>query len=138
MRNIVRGILFVGGGLCFFAAMMFFGFLALSYVSGGAGIEFAGLSVTPGGVLIGTIPFAGFCIIAGLCFLIGVTLCAHGVVPPMRVGVPLDVRAFRFVCRTLRPKKCEPDFRPRCVRCGSIPEGRPHICPYCEWPQPHA
>src|SRR4051812_40708514 len=86
LRNIVRATFFIAGGLCFFAAMTFFGFLALNYIRGGAGIGFSGLFVTPGGVLIGAIPFVGFCVIAALCFIVGATLCGHALVPPVRGG----------------------------------------------------
>lgn len=129
---------FCAGGLCFFGAMLFFGFLALEYVSGGAGIVFAGFSVTPGGVVFGAIPFIGFCGVAAFCFLMGVTLCSCGVVPPVRVGVPFDVRAFRFLCGLMKKSgRREPDFKLRCVRCCGFLEGREQICPHCEWPQPY-
>jgi hypothetical protein len=68
VRNILRGTVFCAGGLCFFAAMLFFGFLAFEYVSGGAGVVFAGFSVTPGGVVFGAIRLLAFAVLRYFAF----------------------------------------------------------------------
>ena len=70
------------GGLVSLGLMLVFAYFGIEFVRHGAGSNPLTFSVTPGGVLMGMIPFAGFLAGSGLCFLIGVSLLALAVVPP--------------------------------------------------------
>lgn len=84
MGNVIRATVFMIGGLCCFAFALLFGLFVWQHLSGSAGLHFFALSVSSGGVLIGLIRVLGFSAGAGLCFVVGVGLCAHGLVPPVR------------------------------------------------------
>ncbi len=84
MNNFIRATVFVIGGLLWFAFALAFGFVLVQYVSDGAGIQFFTLSVSSGSVLLGMIQVIGFLAAAGLCCVVGVGLCVHGLVPPVR------------------------------------------------------
>ena len=55
MSNILRGTIFAVGGLCWFAAAFFLAVFAWAYITVGAGVQFFGLSVSSGSVLLGLI-----------------------------------------------------------------------------------
>src|SRR5262245_52746100 len=97
MRNITRATMFLVGGLCWFAAALFFAVFAWSYVTNGAGLQFFGLSVSSGTVLLGLIHLLGFGFGAFLCFAIGVGLCAHGLVPPPQTEARRRIQPFVFI-----------------------------------------
>jgi hypothetical protein len=66
--------------------MILFALLALGSLTGTQNTAFDFFALTPGGVLIGVVPLVGLMAAAGLCFVIGVALCAYGVVPPETEG----------------------------------------------------
>jgi hypothetical protein len=77
----VRGAMFMLGGICWIAAALVFGFFVVQYIAQGAGLQFWPLAISSGSVLIGLVHVIGFVSAAGLCFAVGVGLCAHGLVP---------------------------------------------------------
>lgn len=80
--KLVRGTLFLLGGISWIAAAFVFVLFLLQYVAQGAGFQFFALAVSSGSVLIGLLHAVGFVSAAVLCFVVGVGICAHGVVPP--------------------------------------------------------
>ena len=74
--------MFIFGGTCWIGFALAFGFFVLQYVLQGAGLQFFPLAVSSGSVLVGLVHIVGFVSASGLCFAIGVGLCAHGLVPP--------------------------------------------------------
>jgi len=92
-------------------------------------------------VFIGLVHFSGLVAAAVLCFVIGVGLCAHGLVPAPEpekktVSQPRDFFAFlrRRTASVLTHE--EPEAALRCVRCRVALATPAHICPDCGWTQP--
>jgi hypothetical protein len=71
--------MFLFGGACWILAALVLGSFVLQYIAAGAGLHF---SVSSGTLLVGLVHVVGFVSAASLCFMIGVGLCAHGLVPP--------------------------------------------------------
>jgi hypothetical protein len=129
-------MIFLVGGLCSFATALLLVIIAWSYVTDGAGLQFFGLALSSGSVLLGLIHLLGFGAGAFLCFAIGVGLCAHGLVPPAQTEPrrriqPLVIVRGLWVCRHAAPAPglC-------CVRCETALTASVHICPDCGWTQP--
>jgi hypothetical protein len=84
MIRYLKSTVMVVVGLCWLAFAMLIGCLLFQYLGGGAGLQvfgfFFGVSSTT--VLVGLVHFVGFAAAACFCFVIGVGLCAHGLVPP--------------------------------------------------------
>ena len=78
-----RAALFVFGGMTWIASAFMFGFFLLQYIVQGAGLRFFPL-ISSGSILIGLVHVVGFIIAALLCFVIGLGICAHGLVPETR------------------------------------------------------
>lgn len=136
MTNIVRATVFLIAAFCWFAVSLFFAIFAWSYVAGSAGLQFFGLSLSSGTVLLGLIHLFGFGFGAFLCFAIGVGLCAHGLVPPPQTEARQRIQPLVFVRQlwARRPTRREPSLC--CVRCESGFTASVHICPECGWTQP--
>jgi hypothetical protein len=74
-----RAMFFIGGVFWFLFAAGFAVFL-FEYITQGAGLQFLGLTVSPGSVALGMVHVIGFLVAIVLCFSIGAGLCAHGIV----------------------------------------------------------
>ena len=70
------------GGISWIAAAFVFGLFLLQYLAQGAGLQFFPLVFSSGSVLVGLMHGVGFVSATVLCFVVGVGMCAHGVVPP--------------------------------------------------------
>jgi len=70
-------------GACWIGFALLIGLFLFQYLSGGAGLQVFGFffSVSPATVMMGLVHFVGFVAAAFLCFVIGVGLCIHGLVP---------------------------------------------------------
>ena len=66
------------GGTCWILAAWVFASFALQYVAQGAGLQFFPLAISSGSVLIGLVHVVGFVSASGVCFAVGVGLCACG------------------------------------------------------------
>jgi hypothetical protein len=136
MSNILRATLFLIAGLCWLAAALFFAILGWSYVAGGAGLQFFGLSFSSGTVLLGLIHLLGFGFGAFLCFAIGVGLCAHGFIPLPQTEPRRRIRLLVFLRELWARRPVRPEPRLCCVRCTTGFTAPVHICPDCGWTQP--
>ncbi len=76
--KLLKGTIFVLGGTCWIAAALVFASLVVEYIARGAGLQFWPLAISSGGVLIGLVNVIGFVSASGLCFAVGVGLCAQG------------------------------------------------------------
>ena len=70
------------GGISWIAAAFVFGLFLLQYLAQGAGLQCVPFVVSSGSVLVGLMHVVGFVSATVLCFVVGVGMCAHGVVPP--------------------------------------------------------
>jgi hypothetical protein len=68
------------GGSCWILGALVLGSFVFQFTAHGAGLPF--FWVSSGSVLFGLVHVVGFVSAACLCFVIGVGLCAHGLVPP--------------------------------------------------------
>ena len=117
------------------------GLFLFEYLVGGAGLQVFGFlfpvsSIT---VMTGLVQFVGFSAAACLCFVIGVGLCAHGLVPtpkPEKTAPPLKER-FAFVRVLISSVRAESHSGLRCVCCRVALVAPVHICPDCGWTQPY-
>jgi hypothetical protein len=137
MSNVFRAGIFVIGGLLWFLFALVFGFFALQYASQGAGVGLIVFSVSSGGVLMGLVHFLGFLFASGLCFVIGIGLCAHGFVPPVRQKVERRIRPLMILRYFLSRQGIVQEPSLRCVRCEGTLGVCVHICPECGWTQPY-
>ncbi len=80
MKNLVKRALLILVGLCFLLAALAFGLILIDYVAEGAGLQFFGLGISSGSILLGLVHVVGFCTAALICFVIGIVLCASGFV----------------------------------------------------------
>ena len=128
--------MFLVAGLCWFAAALFFAIFAWSYVTDGAGLQFFGLSLSSGSVLLGLIHLLGFGFGAFLCFAIGVGLCAHGFVPPPQTEARRRIQPVVFIRELWARRPAEPQPGLCCVRCAADFTASVHLCPQCGWTQP--
>jgi len=74
-----RAIKMLGGACCFLASLIF-GFLALAYIAGGAGLQCFPLGISTGGVLLGLIHVAGFSAGVVVLFSLGACLCSEALI----------------------------------------------------------
>src|SRR5438105_2563106 len=81
MKISMKGAMLVLGGLCWFLFAAGFGWFLVQYVSQGAGWQFGGVGISPGGILIGLVHVVGLSMAVLLCLVVGVGLCVHGLVP---------------------------------------------------------
>ena len=83
MTRYIKSTMMVMAGLCWLGFALLICLFLFQYLVGGAGLQVVGFlfPVSSTTVLIGFVHFIGFGIAALLCFIIGVGLCAHGVVP---------------------------------------------------------
>jgi len=136
MSNILRATVFLIAGLCWFAAALFFAVFAWSYIAGGAGLQFFGLSFSSGTLLLGLIHLLGFSFGAFLCFAIGVGLCAHGIVPPSQTEARRRIQPLVFIRELWARRSAPQEPGLCCVRCAAGFTASVHICPECGWTQP--
>jgi hypothetical protein len=80
--KLFRGTIFMVGGICWIVAALVIGSFVWQYIGQGAGLPVFAFVVSSGTVLVGLVHVVGFVTAAILCFMIGVGLCAHGLVPP--------------------------------------------------------
>jgi hypothetical protein len=81
MTRLFKSAIAVIAGLACLMAALIIGFFGFQFLTGGAGAQTVGvLGVSPISASIGLIYLAGFFAAAWLCFVIGVVLCAHGLV----------------------------------------------------------
>jgi hypothetical protein len=76
----VKQVLWVLAGACWLLASLAFLMFLMEYVAEGAGLQFFGWALWSGTVLIGLVHVVGLFLGSGFCFVIGVGLCAHGLV----------------------------------------------------------
>lgn len=83
MTRYIKSTLMVVAGLCWIAFALVIGFVLFWYLDGGAGLQVFGFffAVSSMTVFFGLAHFVGFAVAACLCFVIGVGLCAYGLVP---------------------------------------------------------
>jgi hypothetical protein len=82
MKGNFKRALMMAAGLSWLAFAVFLCVFLFQYLSGGAGLQVFGyvFPVSSGTVFMGLVHFIGFVGAAGLCFAIGVGLCAYGIV----------------------------------------------------------
>jgi hypothetical protein len=134
----------VVAGLCWIAFALVIGLFLFTYLVGGAGLQVFGFlfGMSSTTVVIGLVHFVGFVAAACLCFVIGVGLCAHGLVPapePEKRTAPQPRERFAFLRRLIAsmPTHEAPEAALRCVCCRVALATPVHICPDCGWTQPH-
>jgi hypothetical protein len=134
----------VVAGLCWFGFGAFLCLFLFQYLVGGAGLQvfgfFFGVSSTT--VLVGLVHFVGFVAAACLCLVIGVGLCAHGLVPAPEAEKKTESQPReRFVLLRRLTASAQAhegsEAALRCVRCRVALATSVHICPDCGWTQPH-
>ncbi len=130
----MRAAVFLVGGLCWFAAALFFGTLAWAYL--GDDLQFFALSVSSGSALIGLIHVLGFTVGAGVCFAMGAGLCSHGLLPPVREQTQQRIRPLPVVPSFISGVGTLDERGVRCVRCEAALGAYVHVCPDCGWTQP--
>ena len=83
MTRYLKSTLLVVVGLGWILMAIFTGLILFEYLVGGAGLQVFGFffAVSSTTILMGLVHFVGFAAAAFLCFVIGVGLCAHGLVP---------------------------------------------------------
>jgi hypothetical protein len=83
MSRYIKSTFLVFAGLCWIAFALLICIFLYGYLVGGAGLQVFGFMfpVSSGTVLLGLVHFVGFSAAAFLSFVIGVGLCAYGVVP---------------------------------------------------------
>jgi hypothetical protein len=136
MSNVLRATVFLVSGFCWFAAALFFAVFAWGYITGGAGLQLFALSFSSSSVLLGLIHLLGLTTAAFLCFVIGVGLCAHGLVPPPQTEARRYVQQFPFIRRVGARRAAVRERGLCCVRCDAGFTASVHICPECGWTQP--
>jgi hypothetical protein len=131
------------GGLCWFGFALGFAYFLMQYIDQGAGLQFFAPLGLSGSVLMGWIQVVGLCVAIGLCFVIGVGLCAHGVVPPVEIKTKETEqprRTWSFIHHVMAiartPEDAGEDLTLRCVRCSMSLSPGIHMCPQCGWTQP--
>ena len=78
----IKSALMIIAGLCWLAGALGIGFFLFQYLGGGAGLQLFGFfDVSSTTVLLGLVHVVGLIAAACLCFVIGVGLCAYGLVP---------------------------------------------------------
>ena len=138
MKKLIEGTILVGGGLCWIGGALGFGFVLLDYFAQEAGLRIIGLGVSSAGVLLGLVDLVGLFAASGLCFVVGVGLFAHGMVPARELAAERK-RRLSFIRPIIAggPWKVRENPVLRCVRCN-VPIGAClHICPGCGWTQPY-
>jgi hypothetical protein len=80
--KLLRGTTFMLAGTCWILAALVLGAFVLQYIAQGADLPVLAFVVSSGTVLVGLVHVVGFVSAAIVCFMIGVGLCAHGLVPP--------------------------------------------------------
>jgi len=135
----------VVGGACWLACALAVGLLLLQYLGEGAGLQafgFFGLTASTTSVGLGLVHVVGLFAAACLCFVIGVGLCALGLVPAPEVPrattviQPGRVSFIRWLAVS-RPWRQSRPSDLRCVRCSVSLAQIVHICPECGWTQPY-
>jgi hypothetical protein len=74
--------MFILGGTCWILSALVLGSFVLQYIAQGAGLPVFAFVVSSGTALVGLVHVVGLVSAAIVCFMIGVGLCAHGLVPP--------------------------------------------------------
>jgi hypothetical protein len=143
MTRYIKSTVLVIAGICWIAFAALICLFLYAYLGGGAGLQVFGFffPVSSTTLLVGLVHFIGFSAAAFLSFVIGVGLCAHGVIPapePERKTVTQPKARFAFprslgVCA---PPAEESEAALRCVRCRVALATPIHICPDCGWTQP--
>ena len=141
MIRYLKSTILVGAGLCWIAFAVVLLLCLFEYLAGGAGLQVFGFffAVSPVTVLVGLVHFVGFAAGACLSFVVGVGLCAYGVVPTPESGrkrrLRLGVR-LAFLRRRLGRRAIERNAGLRCVSCRGELAAPVDICPDCGWTQP--
>lgn len=128
-------------GLCLLSVTAGLLLLAGLHLHEGNGLSTFPWVVSPFTILLGLLHVLGLATIGRFCFVIGIALCAEGLVPapqnPEDIDPPLThcLRTVgSIVLRQFRP--IAPDPTPRCVRCRVALPGKCQLCPECGWTQP--
>ena len=141
MIRYIKSTMLVMAGLCWIVVAVALCIFLYEYLTGGAGLQVFGFffAVSPMTVLVGLVHFVGFAAGAALCFVIGVGLCAYGVVPApeseRKMGVWRKVR-LALLKRRRRAWGREAEPSVRCVSCQAVLAAPVHVCPDCGWTQP--
>ncbi|MDB6024411.1 MAG: hypothetical protein JWM68_634 [Verrucomicrobiales bacterium] len=141
MTRHIQNTLLVIMGLCLVVVSFGIGFFLLAYLADGAGLQaigFFGLSSVT--AFIGLIHVCGFAVAALLCFVVGVSLSAHGLVPApeqKKETATLPNHRFAFFRQWFTKRRREEDGATlKCVRCATAIHPDVHLCPECGWTQP--
>jgi hypothetical protein len=143
MTRNFKGTFLVIAGVCWIAFAVFICLFLCWHLGGGAGLQVFGffIPVSSTTVLVGLVHFIGFSGAAFLSLVIGVGLCAHGVVPapePEKKAVTEPIQHFAFLRRLSVGAPASEDSGAvlRCVRCRVTLATSVQICPDCGWTQP--
>ena len=143
MTRFVKSTMMVITGVGCLMVAVVIGLFVFQYLTGGAGGQVFGFfGVTSTGVLIGIVHLTGFLAGTWLCFVVGVVLCAHGLVPPPKpekeaAPRPVErVAYFRQLISSLRTREVS-DGGLRCACCRAPLAQFVHICHDCGWTQPY-
>jgi hypothetical protein len=136
MSKVFTAGIFVVGGLLWFAFALVFGFIALQYLGEGGRGGLTLFSISSGSVMLGMVHLLGLLFASGLCFVIGIGLCAHGVVPPVHKKVEWRLPAALILNPVLSRSASGRPLGLRCVCCEVILESSVRLCPECGWTQP--
>ena len=142
MKRLIKSTMMVVCGLCWLAFALAIGLFLLPYIAEGAGLQIFGFGVSSTSVLIGLVHVVGFVAAGSLCFVIGVGLYAHGLVPAPQAQIGTTERPkahFSFIRHFIasRPGREDAEATLRCVRCRVALAACVHICPECGWTQPY-
>ena len=80
MIRYIQSALMVVAGLCWLGFALLIGWFLFRYLGGGAGLQGVGFGVSSATVLVGLVHVLGFAVGTFLCFVVGVWLCAQGLV----------------------------------------------------------
>jgi hypothetical protein len=150
MLRYLKSTIMVVAGLCWLAAALLFGLFLLQYLAGDNGFQiFSLLFGIPVMAVLGVAHVFGIIAAMFICFVIGVGLCVHGLVPAPEsptISTPPRQQLYLFLRNFLKKLNTPPDpvsqfddseHWLRCVRCNKALAEPVHICPTCGWTQPH-
>ncbi len=143
MTTHIKSTMLVIAGLCWIAFAVVTCLFLYTYLLGGSGFQVFGSFLPPSSttVLVGLVHFVGFTAAACLSFVIGVGLCAHGVVSAPAPDNKSEQQPGGWFAFLRRPSVSmpPPDHSAAGLRCVSCRVALPTpvlICPNCGWTQP--
>ena len=86
LGHLLRAAVYLAGGILSLALAAAFAFFLVQYLFGGAGLQVIPFPLSRGSVLVGVVHVIGMLVAGGICFALGIWLCAQGIVPPLKEG----------------------------------------------------